>query len=206
MSKKYRIVPTDTDAPVSAPASTPDWSTGLCSCWGENACCSECCLVAVGLDFLLYKDTEEWYTERSRGARYSRTGTFVPDAGTLEAFLGGTLCRGLGVLLTCGLAAGSGGVFDLFWCYGLARQRRQVRELYHIDSDACADCFVACCCRCCMFNQLKHQLQVDNPDPPDQQPQQVNSMSGLGKIQKPWWISKKAFNNPSNGDQGGEYV
>jgi hypothetical protein len=131
----------------------------------------------------------------------------VADAGTLEAFLGPQLCRGLGVLLTCGLAAGSGGVFDLFWCHTLARQRRQVRELYRIDGGAGSDCFLACCCRCCMFNQLKHQLQVDNPDPPDQQPQQVNHMPGLGKIQKPWWQSEWAFNNPSNRYHGGaEYV
>jgi len=175
MSKKYRIVPTTTDGP---PAVKPAWSTGLCDCAGENACCYECCLVAVGLDFLLYKDTEEWLSERSLGVKYSRSSTYVPEQGTLEAAVGESCCRGMGVLLTCGLAAGTFGLFDLLWCYGLARQRRLVRELYHIESGSCSDCFAACCCRCCMFNQLKHHLQVD-PNPPD--PQQVNSMPWDGK-------------------------
>jgi hypothetical protein len=163
-SKKYSIVATETDA---AAIGTRAWSTGLCDCAGENACCAECCLVAVGLDFLLYKDTDECYIERQRGLKH---GAYVADAGTLEAFLGPQLCRGLGVLLTCGLAAGSGGVFDLFWCHTLARQRRLVRELYRIDGGSGSDCFLACCCRCCMFNQLKHQLEAENPD------SQVNSM------------------------------
>jgi len=161
--------------------------------------------VAVGLDFLLYKDTDESYIERQRGLKH---GTYVADPGTLEAFIGPQLCRGLGVLLTCGLAAGSGGVFDLFWCHTLARQRRQVRDLYHIDGSPCGDCFLACCCRCCMFNQLKHQLDVDNPNPPDPgKPQQVNSMkfSDIAP-NRTWTVSNRTFNNPPNGPGKGNPV
>jgi len=156
--------------------------------------------VAVGLDFLLYKDTDECYTERQRGLKHDNTRTYVADPGTLEAFIGGTLCRGMGVLLTCGLAAGTGGVFDLFWCHTLARQRRQVRDMYRIDGGPCSDCFFVCCCRCCMFNQLKHQLEVDNPNPPSITPEQVNSMRVVKEWgrNKTWTVSNKEFKNPTN--------
>jgi Cys-rich protein (TIGR01571 family) len=123
--------------------------------------------VSVGLDYLLYKDTDEWYIERQRFLKYDNTRIFVPDPQTFpESYIGPFCCRGLGVFLTCGLAAGTGGIFDLLWCYALARKRRQVRDMYHIDGDSCSDCFFACCCRCCMFNQLKHQLETDNSNPP----------------------------------------
>ena len=179
-NRVYALVP-NTPAQSTKPP-PPDWQTGICDCWGQNQCCAECCLVVVGLDFLLYKDTDESYIERQRGLKH---GTYVADPGTLEAFIGPQLCRGLGVLLTCGLAAGSGGVFDLFWCHTLARQRRQVRDLYHIDGGSCSDCFLACCCRCCMFNQLKHQLDVDTPNPPEPgKPQQMNWIPWVGAYNK----------------------
>jgi len=49
-----------------------------------------------------------------------------------------------------------------------------------------------------MFNQLKHQLELDNPNPPDPEtPQQVNSMPWDGTYQKnSRWTSDKVFNNP----------
>ena len=198
MSRGYKIVPTQstTPAPPALPA-PQDWTTGLCDCAGQNACCTECCLVVFGLDYLLYKDRDEDYIERQRGLKH---GTYMPDPGTLEAFIGGTLCRGLGVLMTCGLAAGSGGVFDLFWCHTLSRQRRQVRDMYRIGGDPCSDCFLACCCRCCMFNQLKHQLEADNPNPPSTTPEQMNSMRADKESyrNKTWTVSDKEFNNPTN--------
>lgn len=198
MSKSNRVYALVPNTPTQSTAKPPDpaWQTGLCDCAGQNACCVECCLVAVGLDFLLYQDTVESYTERQRGLK---PGTYVPDPG-LEAFIGGTLWRGLGVLLTCGLAAGSGGVFDLFWCHTLSRQRRQVRDMYHIDGGPCYDCFLACCCRCCMFNQLKQQLKADNPNPPSTTPEQMNSMRADKESyrNKTWTVSNKEFNNPTN--------
>ena len=157
----------------------------------------------------MYKDTEEWYTERKQGLKYDNTRTFVPASPSCEEYIGGRCYRGTGVLLTCGLAAGTGGIFDLIWCYSLAGQRRQVREMYRIEGGPCCDCFLACCCRCCMFNQLKHQLVADNPSPPGPT-QQVNSMRDQFP-NRTWLVSNKTFNNPPNGPSPGnpsgrEYV
>jgi hypothetical protein len=92
----------------------------------------------------------------------------------------------------------TGGVFDLLWCCILAHQRQQVRDMYHIDGSPCCDFFLACCCRCCMFNQLKHQLEVDNPDVASRTPEQVNSMRAERESHRnrTWTVSKKTFNNP----------
>ena len=207
MSKSNRVYALVPNTPTQSAKPPPsNWQTGICECFGQNQCCAECCLVAVGLDFLMYKDTDEMYIERERGLKHDSKRKFVPDPGTLEAFIGGLLCRGLGVLATCGAAAGTGGLFDLFWCHTLASQRRQVRDMYNIDGSPCCDCFVACCCRCCMFNQMKHQFEVDNPTPPDPgKPQQVNSMPWDGKYKKnSRWISDKTFENPPNGPVKGE--
>jgi Cys-rich protein (TIGR01571 family) len=123
----------------------------------------------------LFKDTQEWYIERQHGLKYDNSIAYVPDS-LLEEYIGNWNYRGIGVLCTCGLAALTGGVFDLLWCCLLAHQRRQVRDMYHIDGSPCCDCFLACCCRCCMFNQLKHQLVVDNPKYPSDPLEQVNIM------------------------------
>lgn len=200
MSRNYKIVPTTAEPPLAKPPT--DWTTGLCECAGQNACCFECCLVSTGLDFLLYKDTDECYIERQRGLKHDDTRTYMPDPNTLEAFIGTFCCRGMGVLLTCGLAAGTGGIFDLVWCYSLARQRRQVREMYRIEGSSCCDCLHACCCRCCMFNQLKHQLVADNPNPPSLTQQQVNSMRDQFP-NRTWLVSNKTFRNPPNGPSPG---
>ncbi len=113
--------------------------------------------------------------ERQHGLSYDNSRASIPDS-LLEECFGNTIYRGLGVLCTCGAAALTGGLFDLLWCCILARQREQVRNMYHIDGSPCWDCFLACCCRCCMFNQLKHQLVVDNPKYPSDPTAQVNSM------------------------------
>jgi hypothetical protein len=169
-NRVYALVPGQPT--VEAP---PGWRTGLCECCGQNACCSECCFVAIGLDFCLYKDTDELYVERQHGLKYDSTRKYRPML-VLEEYVGVDCYRAAGVLCTCGLAAATGGIFDLLWCCCLARQRRMVRDMYRIDGNACSDCFVASCCRCCMFNQLKHQLEADNPRYPEDPHAQVNSM------------------------------
>jgi hypothetical protein len=173
MSTGYTVVPSQSTRTRPAP---PDWQTGLCECCaGENQCCLQCCLVAFGLDFCLFKNTEEWYIQRQRGLKYDDSVPYVPDS-LLEKCIGNQCYRGIGVLCTCGLVAATGGVFSLLWCCLLARQRSQVRKIYRIDGNPCCDCLLASCCRCCMFNQLKHQLKTDPPSLDWTQPQLVNSM------------------------------
>ena len=195
-NRVYALVPnTPTQSTATPPA--PNWQTGICDCAGENQCCLQCCLVTFGLDFCLFKDTQEWYMERQHGLSHDNSRAVMPDS-LLEECIGNTNYRGLGVLCTCGLAALTGGVFDLLWCCLLARQRGQVRDMYHIGGDPCSDCFLACCCRCCMFNQLKHQLEVDNPNPPSITPEQVNTMRAEKESyrNKTLTVSNKTFNNP----------
>jgi hypothetical protein len=174
MSRGYKVLPSQSTKPKAPPS---DWQMGLCDCCGKNQCCVECCCVALGLDYCLYKDVDEWYIGRQQGVKYDNTRKYVPVY-ALEKLFGVTCYRATCVLCTCGLVAATGGVFDLLWCCVLARQRRQVRDMYRIDGNPCSDCFLACCCRCCMFNQLKHQFEAD-PDTLDwNQPEQVNSMRG----------------------------
>ena len=197
MSRHYKIVPTQSTAepPADKP---PDWTTDLCDCTGQNACCSECCLVAVGLDFLLYKDTEECYTERQRGLKHDNTRTYVPSSNTLETYICNFWCRDMGLLMTCGLAAGSprGDLLLQDWPRGPAAATGLAAGTY--------------CCRCCMFNQLNHQLVADNPNPPSLTQQQVNSMCDQFP-NRTWLVSNKTFNNPPNdpspgNPSGQEYV
>ena len=49
-----------------------------------------------------------------------------------------------------------------------------------------------------MFNQLKHQLEVDNPNPPSITPEQVNTMRADKESyrNKTLTVSNKTFNNP----------
>ena len=176
MSKSNRVYALVPNTPTqSAKPPPPDWQTGIWDCCGQNQCCYECCLVTCGLDFCLFKDAQEEYMERQHGLSYDKSRAPIPDSHLEECF-GNTIYRGLGVLCTCGAAALTGGLSDLLWCCFLARQRQQVRDMYHIDGSPCCDCLVACCCRCCMFNQLKHQLVLDNPKYPADPLALVNSM------------------------------
>lgn len=200
MSKSNRVYALVPNTPTQSTAKSPPpvWQTGLCDCAGQNECCLECCCVVMGLDFCLCKEMDEQYQERGRGLQYSRSTTFQPDPGTCEAWCGHGLWRIMGFALTYPLAP--------VWCFCLAYQRSQVREMYHLSGNFCEDLCIACCCRCCMFNQLKHQLMVDNPDKESITPEQVNTMRAENEKyrNKTWTVSNRTFRNPPNGPVPGQ--
>lgn len=146
-----------------------NWETGLCAC--DSGCLSSCCCVMIGLDYLLYKQVDELYQTRKSGKDvYEPTGM---EASCPELY------KLLGLMVTYGLSFLTGGCFECYWCYCLASQRNDVRKMYGISEPYCgmySDCCVACCCRACMFNQLKQQLQRSTPGLINRAPETTNSM------------------------------
>ena len=159
-----------------------------------------CCCVVFGLDSCLWKDMDEYYTERQLGLEYDPKRDFTPAPNTCEACCGNSPCRLMQLLLACGFTAALPGIFDVLWCCVLARQRRQVRAMYGIGGSACLDCLAVCCCRCCMFDQMNQQLRMKNPNVPSTTPEQVNTMRAIKESDrnKTWTVSNKEFKNPTN--------
>ena len=159
-----------------------------------------CCFVVVGLDYYLWKDMDDYYTERQQDLEYNETRAFVPAPNTSETYYGSATCRVMQWLLTCGLTEALPGFSNVTWCCVFARQRSQVRKMYGIDVSTCKDCFAVCCCRCCMFDQLNQQLRLKNPNLPSMTPEQVNSMRAEKESfrNRTWFVSNKEFKNPTN--------
>lgn len=157
----------------------PDWNTGICECLsdssvlpGNTTCCVMCCLSVFGCDYWLWKDIDEWYEERKAGVEVTYPSTYTPPAGSLEAYCGHYVWRSLGCLATFVVSYAT---CDLVKCYYLARQRRQVRQMYGIPGSECDDFCSVCCCRACTFSQLQQQLEAEVPG--TDTPPLVNSMT-----------------------------
>ncbi len=146
-----------------------NWETGLCAC--DSGCLSSCCCVMIGFDYLLYKKINELYETKKFGKTvYEPTG--------IEASCG-ELYKPVVLVGTYALSFFTGGLFECYWFFCLVSQRNDVRQMYGISEPhcrMCSDCCVACCCRACMFNQLKRQLQHPTPGYMNNAPDVTNRM------------------------------